>query len=216
MITLIYLDARVLAEPIRLALTLAGIPFNDERWTYDDIQRRRDELPFGQVPVLVENGTQIAQTPALIRWTTQRTGFFNGIKVDSIEASLADIRLCLRPQWYGTVLGRSPVDGQLLVPLSTEQKKDVEETLNTLVLPARFKQLENQVEGPYFCEKMSLADLSWYNMCIGILEGFYCHGIQKTTLKDCPKLINLAKTIHFLPQVQKWNQDHGYPTEFNT
>ena len=42
------------------------------------------------------------------------------------------------PKWYGHVLGRSPRDGSLLIPLTKDQSDKVVKALNTDVLPLQF------------------------------------------------------------------------------
>lgn len=215
-IKVVYLDQRYLAEPIRLALTIGGIDFEDERVSYKDIQERRANggLPFGQVPVIIlDNNVIMSQTSALLRWAGQRAGLAESVKCDAVEAALADVRIQMRPQWYGCVLGRSPVDGALLVDLSESQKTEVLDALQQIVLPSRFKSLERQVEEPYICgHALSVCDISWYNMCVGLLEEWYCPGVTKAVLDGCPKLLNVAARVHNHPAVKSWNAQHGYAT----
>lgn len=212
---LVYLDQRMLAEPIRLALRIGGVEFIDERIGHEEISRRRSsgELPYGQVPVLIDGEVVISQTAAILKWAGKRANLYDCFKSDEVESALADVRICMRPQWYGCVLGRSPIDGSLLVNLTEDQKKELRETLEGHVLPARFQALERHVEEPFFCgDRMTVCDLSWYNMCIGMLEGWYCPGISKAVLKDCPKLMNIAKAVHDLPAVKVYNKEHSYST----
>lgn len=215
-IKVVYLDQRYLAEPIRLALTIGGIDFEDERISHKDVQERRanGELPFGQVPVVIlGNDVIMSQTSALLRWAGQRAGLAESVKCDEIEAALADVRIQMRPQWYGCVLGRSPVDGAFLVGLNESQKTEVLDALEHIILPARFKSLERYVEGPYMCgDALSVCDLSWYNMCVGLLEEWYCPGVTKAVLNGCPKLINVAARVHAHPAVKSWNEEHAYAT----
>eukprot|EP00631_Chrysoreinhardia_giraudii_P003294 CAMPEP_0197424310 /NCGR_PEP_ID=MMETSP1170-20131217/25567_1 /TAXON_ID=54406 /ORGANISM="Sarcinochrysis sp, Strain CCMP770" /LENGTH=235 /DNA_ID=CAMNT_0042951789 /DNA_START=7 /DNA_END=714 /DNA_ORIENTATION=+ len=213
---LVYLDQRMLAEPIRLALTIGGVDFEDERIGYDEVnaRRQRGELPFGQVPVLVtKDGAVLSQTSAILRWAGQQAGLEESPFCDAVEAALGDVRVVMRPQWYGHVLGRSPVDGTFLVPLSQAQADDVVKLLADVVVPTHLKRLEAKVVGPYFCgASLAICDLSWYNMCIGLLEEWYCPGLPKTVLDACPRLIQLASRIHHLPAVRAWNEANGYGT----
>ncbi|KAJ8600630.1 hypothetical protein CTAYLR_006913 [Chrysophaeum taylorii] len=218
-VKIVYLGVRGLAEPARLCLFIGGIDFEDEIVNYEEIQARRGELPFGQVPLLMVDGEVHAQSAAILRWAGKQAQLWPeewDLRIDAVEAALMDVRFAMRPQWYGCALGRSPSDGSPLVPLSVDQKKEVEELLNAMVLPARFKMLEKfflVCGGDYFCgDRLTVCDLSWYNMCVGIVEGWYCPGVRPTVLATCPKLVDLAKRVHSHPRVQEWNANHGYPT----
>src|SRR6516164_5441794 len=43
-------------EPARLALSIAGIPFEDDRVQFTDWERRKVDTPFGALPVLEVDG----------------------------------------------------------------------------------------------------------------------------------------------------------------
>ncbi|CAH8669918.1 unnamed protein product [Dicrocoelium dendriticum] len=49
----IYFNVRGRAEPIRLVLHAAGIPFEDERMEYSDWLARKASIPGGRLPVLL-------------------------------------------------------------------------------------------------------------------------------------------------------------------
>ena len=49
-----YFNLRARAEPIRAALTVAGIPFEDVRYTFEEwgAVKASGKFPLGQVPTL--------------------------------------------------------------------------------------------------------------------------------------------------------------------
>ena len=64
-LTFKYLDIKGLGEPVRLAMTVGGLPFEDVRLSYDEVRALKataDDItkhagsPFGQVPVLEIDG----------------------------------------------------------------------------------------------------------------------------------------------------------------
>ena len=71
-----YLDKRVKGECIRLALVVAGIPFEDVRVSYAEVAAMRDagRLPFSQVPVMQigDDPTLHGQSQALLRWAGRK------------------------------------------------------------------------------------------------------------------------------------------------
>ena len=78
-LTLVYAKMQALAEPARMLLSYAGVPFEDVyAWDHYGKPWReggKQEAPFGQVPVLVVDGTvSIDQSGAIQRYLSRLTG----------------------------------------------------------------------------------------------------------------------------------------------
>eukprot|EP00446_Apocalathium_sp_SHHI-4_P038590 CAMPEP_0177327642 /NCGR_PEP_ID=MMETSP0368-20130122/19004_1 /TAXON_ID=447022 ORGANISM="Scrippsiella hangoei-like, Strain SHHI-4" /NCGR_SAMPLE_ID=MMETSP0368 /ASSEMBLY_ACC=CAM_ASM_000363 /LENGTH=259 /DNA_ID=CAMNT_0018787727 /DNA_START=6 /DNA_END=785 /DNA_ORIENTATION=- len=211
---LTYLDMKGFGEPIRLALAIGGLDFEDRRVSSEEIiaMRQRGELAFGQVPVLEIDGEAFLQSQALLRWAGRQAGLYPEelqLRCDAVEEALVDIRRGFIPQWYGVILGRDPITSEKLVPLSEEQKQEVQQKLNESVLPARFSYLEKQLKaagGPYFCgERLTICDLSFYVLASGVLDGTYVDGVTPSVLDGCPLLKELIGRIAHHPRVKAWN-----------
>ncbi|CAD5222126.1 unnamed protein product [Bursaphelenchus xylophilus] len=86
---LLYADARGLGEVARLILHYAGVDFEDDRSvTFEKIEKIRNELPFGQVPVLIIDGThKIAQSYAIYRFLGREFGLSGQ---NNVESALVD------------------------------------------------------------------------------------------------------------------------------
>ena len=217
---LTYLDVPGYAESIRLALCIGDIPFEDERISYEEVQKRRQEgkLPFGQVPVLHVDGKLFSQSAGILRWAGRQSGLYDderALACDEIEEAMNDIRIALRPQWYGAALGRDPTSGEPLVELSDSQKEETLELLCSRVLPTRLQMLEVRLgTKDYFCgDQLSTCDLSWYVMCTGLQEGWYCSKVPPSVLDGCPNLVKVAKRVAEHPKVLKWNEEHSKKSE---
>ena len=232
---LTYLDIKGVAEPIRLALFVGGVHFEDRRVSYEEIAAMRADgtLAFGQVPMLELRdagggfAAPHAQSAALLRWAGRRVGWLyppeHQLRCDAVEEALADIKVALRPQWYGHCLGRSPVSGAPLVPMTEAQKAETARLLGAEVLPARFAQLERLLRGgggggaapggPYFCgAALTVCDLSFYVLAAGLLDGSFCAGIEgaEALLDACPGLRALLEAVAAHPKVAEWNaMQHG-------
>ena len=209
-IKLTYLDIKGFAEPIRLALSILNIPFEDERISYDEIAKRRSTFPFGQVPVLEVDGVIYGQSNAILRWAGRQGHLYADefqLQCDAILSCIDDINKSLSPQWYGHALGRCPGTGEKLVPFTTEQKQAVEKHLNRDVLPGHFSMLAKQLgSNAYFCgSTLTIADLKWYVVGSGLLDGNYCEGISKTVLNEFPSLLELVERVGHHPKVAEWN-----------
>ena len=102
-IKLTYLAIKGFAEPIRLSFFLSKIPFEDERISYEEISKRRDNLPYGQVPVLEVDGKVYAQSNAILRWAGRQGNLYPvevQLECDAVLSCIDDINKNLSPQWY--------------------------------------------------------------------------------------------------------------------
>ena len=93
---LYYFDGRGRAEPIRLILTLAGLKFEDVRFTFEEWPKMKSEMPLGQMPVLELNGTKYPQSVALARYVARQVKIagkddLEAMKCDIIVDSMQDI-----------------------------------------------------------------------------------------------------------------------------
>ncbi|RLN31374.1 hypothetical protein BBO99_00006724 [Phytophthora kernoviae] len=65
------------AEPIRLALFMGGLAFEDERIGVDELNSRRSSLPFNQLPVLEVDGEMVSQALAILRYVGTLSGLYS-------------------------------------------------------------------------------------------------------------------------------------------
>ena len=155
-ICLKYLDIKGVAEPIRLALFIGGVPFADERVTYDDVAAMRaagsSVSPTGQVPILTVDGVPFSQSNAILRYVGRLTGLYpegtRQLRVDVIEETLKDLRAAFVPLWYRNCMLRNPRSGELPpgTALSDEQVAEAERLVNEDYIPARLAQIEAILE----------------------------------------------------------------------
>merc|ERR1712060_592180 len=79
---LVYLELHGKAEPIRMLLSHAGVPFEDKRLSLTDRtdlnrMKQSGELPGGQVPVWIdEKGRTLNQTNALLIMLGKKYGYY--------------------------------------------------------------------------------------------------------------------------------------------
>ena len=84
------------AQPIRLALYLGGIEFDDDRFPYSQFSEVRKNTPLQQVPVLTINGRQVTQSNAITRYVGKLTGLYseddlNALLCDELMDSVEDV-----------------------------------------------------------------------------------------------------------------------------
>ena len=96
---LTYFNAPGRAEPIRVALRLAGVPFDDHRVDFAGFGAAKGNgaLPLGSVPLLEVDGEKIVQTGAILRYAAALGGGalyptdpVAALRVDSALDSLND------------------------------------------------------------------------------------------------------------------------------
>ncbi|OQS02778.1 glutathione S-transferase, partial [Thraustotheca clavata] len=91
-----YFDLAARAELTRLALYIAGIPFEDERLTREEFAVRKPTLPFKQAPTLTIDGEVFAQSHAMARYAGRLGGLYPSdplaaYRVDEVIASSDDL-----------------------------------------------------------------------------------------------------------------------------
>jgi glutathione S-transferase len=90
-IRLTYFDSPGRAEPLRVALSLANIPFEDRRLKFPEFMslKQQGAFPLGSVPVLEVDGRAIVQTAAMLRYVAHLAG--GGLyPADAREALIVD------------------------------------------------------------------------------------------------------------------------------
>ncbi|CAH1246681.1 HPGDS [Branchiostoma lanceolatum] len=71
---LYYFHGRGRAEPARLMLAAAGLPYEDIRIEYEQWPEYKPKMPMGQAPVLEVDGTMICQSVAIARFVAKESG----------------------------------------------------------------------------------------------------------------------------------------------
>ncbi|ETN80925.1 glutathione S-transferase protein [Necator americanus] len=126
---LTYFDGRGAAEIIRQIFVLAGQEYEDIRLSHDEWPKYKNEMPFGQLPVLEVDGKKLAQSFAIARFVAKKFGFagkcpFEEALVDSITDQYKDFINEIRP-FLRVAMGFA--------------EGDVEKLSNEVFLPAREK-----------------------------------------------------------------------------
>ncbi len=75
------------AEPIRLALAIGGVAFEDHRFGPADFPEVRKTTPFGQVPTMHVDGVQVTQCDSMLRYAGKLAGLY---PTDAMQALLCD------------------------------------------------------------------------------------------------------------------------------
>ena len=158
------------AEPARLVLSMAGIPFEDDRIPYQDWPKRKAEMPFGIVPVLYVDGQPLSQSNSINRFVGKLTGFYPS---DPWQAALCDEAMD----------AVEDITKQIVAAMKTpeELKKAKFEELVSGMFSVYLSRFEKHLEangGRYFADhRLTVADLKVFD-CVG--------GLRAGKLKELP------------------------------
>ncbi len=181
-------------EDCRIALHLAGVPFVDDR-VGADWAKRRDETPFGALPVLsVEGKGSIGQSNAIVGYIGREHGL---LPTDSWERAR-----------HEAILGaaedlRALVD--VTLDLDPEAKRKAREHLATVDVPAWAGRVERLLgDGPFFGgRELSVADLKLYVVMRWFTGGKLDH-VPTDVFAPFPKLTRLYAAVENHPGVKSW------------
>ena len=193
---LTYFDAPVSrGEECRLALHVAGVPFEDERLNRDQWVARKASTPFGALPVLTVDGRQLAQSNAILRFIGSQHGLhpaepFEAALHESLMSAVEDLRTRMGP--------------------ITRLKDEVEKKRARQEAAAGYLQewggsVERQIgAGPYLAgAKLCVADLKLF-VAVGAYRTGTIDYIPADVFAAFPKLLRLVDAVKQHPRVVDW------------
>lgn len=140
------------AEPIRLALVIGNIPFDDHRFSYPEFAEVRKSTPFGQVPTMEVDGVQVTQCDAMLRYAGKLAGLYPN---DAYQALLCDEVMYVVEE-AGVKMGPT-------YRMTGEEQKAARLGLVNGSIPVYLRWLEKQLlahGGEYFADhRLTIADL---------------------------------------------------------
>ena len=184
-------------EPARIALSMGGIPFEDERVKGADWERRKPGTPFGALPLLEEDGEILAQSNAINRYVGRLTNLYpsdpwQAAQCDEIMEAVEDISGKIAATMF----------------ISDEQKKVQRKTLVEGALPFYLARLQQRLEahgGRYFAGgKLSVADLKVFVLIRQLKSGVLDHVPADLPDRIAPTLIEHYQRIKNEPGVKAY------------
>ncbi|XP_046688652.1 hematopoietic prostaglandin D synthase-like, partial [Homalodisca vitripennis] len=94
---LTYFNGRGRAEAIRWLLVYMDEEFEDVRIDSEDWLKMKQTTPFGQLPLLEEDGKPICQSLAIVRYLAKKAGLagnndWEDLQLDIVSDTLVDLR----------------------------------------------------------------------------------------------------------------------------
>ena len=189
-------------EPARLALSMGGIPFDDDRVAPSDWTARKPDTPFGALPVLEVDGQTLAQSNAINRYVGKLTDLY---PPDPWQAALCD-EVMEAVEDISTKLAAT-----LFLP--DEEKKTQRKELVEGPLPFYLTRLQQRLKahgGRYFAaDRLSVADLKAFVWIRYLKSGALDHVPADLPDRVAPKLVEHYERFKNDPRVQAYYAEHS-------
>ena len=190
------------AEPIRLALAIGGIAFEDHRFTFAEFAEVRKTVPFGQVPVLHVDGVQVTQCDAMLRYAGKLAGLY---PADAYQALLCDEVMYVVEE-AGVKMGPT-------FRMTGEAQKEARLALVNGSMPVYLAWLQKQLlahGGEYFADnRLTVADLKVFVDVRGLNSGRLDHIPTDLVEKVAPALNAHMHRVASTPAVAAYYAKFG-------
>ncbi len=183
-------------EEVRLALSMAGVPFDDIRVDRARFGEMRAKTPFGSLPVLeIEGKGVFGQSNAILRLIGRQHGLypddlFEAARHDALMDAAEDFRARISPS---------------MRMQDEDERKAARQELADGYVPQWAECIERQLgDGPFVGgDRPSVADIKLYMIHTWISRGGL-DGIPADRFDAYPKLTAVADAIRNHPAVVAW------------
>jgi glutathione S-transferase len=170
-------------EPIRLAMSIGHIEFEDYRFPLSEFSRVAPATPFRQVPTLEVDGEVITQTNAILRYAGKLSGLY---PEDALQALYCDEVM----DALNDILARVSVTFRMD---DEEEKRLAREALATGPIPLYVKGFGKMLEdrgGDWFADdRLTIADLRIFLFTRNLTSGQLDHVPTDIVEKNAPNLL---------------------------
>jgi len=215
-IKLVYFDMEGFAEPVRLALTLTGLEFEDERLTWSQWIEFKPKTPYGNLPVMYinEDENPKTQSGAMLRYVASlrpEKKLNPTEKLYAVEEAIGLVEDLNRAWWPNMIMGGNPAFyGHPQNFGTTEAGKETIKNMRTKFaeqcIPAFARHIADFVDkhgnGKFMCgDTPTIADC----MAVPALGNFTKGNIQHVApdcLKCEPRIVAYLERFLALPEIQ--------------
>lgn len=206
-IKLTYFPIQGPAEPIRLALVLSGVAFEDVRVSRDEMLAMREAgklTPPGcagsQLPMLEVDGKVLLQSMAQLVYCGKLGGLY---PADPWEAAKCDEAVQFIVQ---DIRGRGIEPTMFMSDEAAKTKARAE--LQDTKLPEKFALLDKMLEATGYLvgSSLTVADLHLYCLLNWIGMGTL-DGVSPDTVLKFPKLTEFVKKMNEMEKIKAWNAE---------
>lgn len=196
-----YFPAVGRGEPIRLALFIAGIEFEDHHVPFNQWLTIKPTTPFGNVPVLTVDGNETAQSLAILRYVGSITGLYPtaapllAMRVDELFAAIDE-------------LYNAPIYTAIYRASDPATKEELGRIVAGSLFISTLEFLNSRVAewgGPHAIgSTFTVADLAIY-VLINILGSGRIPGTPTAIAEPYEHLKRVQQLVHEHPKVIEWN-----------
>lgn len=198
-IKLTYFKAPGRAAPIRHALAIAGVPFEDIHVDFADLPslQQSGSLPFRSLPIMTVDGKTFAESSAMLRFAGKLGGLY---PTDAVEAMQVDM----------VVDALEPIVTAIFSDKSEEARKKVQEETFPRYFGAVDKMYaETEGKGPYLLgETLTIADLKVAAFAKDVNKGGKIDHVPAGCLEKFEHVMKCAKAVGEVKKVKEWNEAH--------
>jgi glutathione S-transferase len=218
-LTLLYFDLHGLGARIRLAAAVGGVALEDRRFASRadfTAMKLGDELPFGQVPLLLVRGAdgaehKLAQSSAILRYICLRGGLHP--TADALEAARIDAALVAEADAFAPVGCAKYRERSGFAALEGAALAAVEAALRSEVLPRHLGYVEKALAASTTgwiagTTRPSAADFAWGTQLRDIDAGQHSLFLPKELLEPLPKARAFLARFLELPEVAAYYTAH--------
>lgn len=189
-------------EPARLALSIGGIPFEDDRVPPSEWGSRKAQTPFGGLPVLEVGEQVVSQSNAINRYVGKLGDLYpsdpwQAALCDEIMEAVEDIT--------------NKIGATLFIP--EEQKKVQRKELAEGPIPFYLTRLQQRLEahgGRYFsADRLTVADLKVFVWIRHLKSGVLDHMPADLPDRIAPKLVEHYERVKNEPRIEAYYARHN-------
>jgi glutathione S-transferase len=190
-------------EVARIAMHVAGIPFEDRRISRQDWPGLRDSTPFQAMPILEVDGKVIAQSNTINRYVGKLAGLYpkddwQAARVDEVMDAVEDITTRI---------------GQTMRLEDEAAKKSAREALVAGPLPRFLQQIEARLKaggGEWFAEnRLTVADLKCFYWVRWLKSGALDHIPADIVDRHAPLLAKHFERVKSQPKIAAYYAARG-------
>jgi prostaglandin-H2 D-isomerase / glutathione transferase len=189
-------------EVARLAMHLAGIPFEDRRIPRNEWPKHRDSMPYLALPVLEVDGRLIAQSNTINRYVGKLAGLY---PKDDWQAALVDELMDAVEDISGRIGATFALEG--------DAKKKAREALAAGAVAHFLRQFDARLEAggdEWFAEeRLTVADLKCFLFVRWLRSGALDHIPADIVDRHAPGLVEHFERVRSHPRIAAYYAARG-------